>query len=122
MIVLACVLALLLVASVNADCRVVVAVVGDEYPDEVSYQIQDTNGAVVFDVSEGSLQYQPTTARSVTVAAGDYTFTITDSYDDGICCSHGSGTYMLDIDGTYIQSPTGGNYGAGETLSFSCEP
>ena len=47
----------------------------------------------------------------------DVTFTIYDSYGDGICCSYGNGAYEVDICGTTVAS--GGNFGTSESSSFN---
>jgi len=45
------------------------------------------------------------------------TFTIYDSYGDGICCSWGNGSYDVDVCGTTVAS--GGNFGSYESTSFN---
>merc|ERR1712083_960967 len=47
----------------------------------------------------------------------EYTFTITDAYGDGICCSYGSGGYVIKVDGTEVVS--GGEFGDSETETFT---
>merc|ERR1712226_447065 len=54
------------------------------------------------------------------VPDGEYTFTITDSYGDGICCSYGSGSYALEYNGNVIKD--GGAFGGSESMTFgSCD-
>ncbi len=48
---------------------------------------------------------------------GDYTFTIYDSYGDGICCNVGSGSYALTSNGTTLAS--GGDFDSSQSTSFS---
>lgn len=50
---------------------------------------------------------------------GDYEFTMFDGFGDGICCDFGDGGYSLDIDGLVVASPSGGAFGAEETIAFS---
>ena len=45
------------------------------------------------------------------------TFTIYDSYGDGICCSFGNGSYEVIVCGVTVAS--GGNFGAQESTSFN---
>lgn len=47
---------------------------------------------------------------------GSYTFTISDSYGDGICCSEGDGSYMLVLDGATIRE--GGDFGDSEVTQI----
>lgn len=50
-------------------------------------------------------------------ADGCYTFTMVDSYGDGICCSYGNGYYNLtDADGTVLAS--GGEFEGYDDISF----
>merc|ERR1711933_483594 len=46
-----------------------------------------------------------------------YTFTITDSYGDGICCSYGNGGYVIKVVTTEVAS--GGDFGSIETKTFT---
>lgn len=50
-----------------------------------------------------------------------YTFTIADSYGDGMCCSYGSGGYQVLADGVLITGMSGGNFGTGETKNFGVD-
>merc|ERR1711923_196005 len=47
----------------------------------------------------------------------EYTFYITDTYGDGICCSYGTGGYKIKVDGEEVVS--GGEFGDSETETFS---
>merc|ERR1712039_899889 len=49
-------------------------------------------------------------------SSGSYTFTITDSYGDGICCSYGNGGYSVKVNDQQVAS--GGQFGSEETKSF----
>merc|ERR1712183_1097414 len=49
----------------------------------------------------------------------DYTFTITDAYGDGICCSYGSGGYIIKVDGTEVVN--GGEFGSSTTETFTVD-
>merc|ERR1712226_776881 len=54
------------------------------------------------------------------VPDGEYTFTITDSWGDGICCSYGSGSYIVEYNGNVIKE--GGAFGGSESTTFgSCD-
>merc|ERR1711902_304112 len=51
------------------------------------------------------------------LASDEYTFSITDAYGDGICCSYGNGGYKIIVDGTEVVN--GGNFGNSETETFT---
>ncbi len=48
------------------------------------------------------------------------TFTIRDSYGDGICCGFGEGSYEIFLDNNLIAS--GGEFGNVASVAFNCEP
>jgi hypothetical protein len=88
----------------------------DNYPGETTWQVTNTSGTVV--ASGGSYSGQSgTVTESIPLGAGDYTFTIFDSYGDGICCAYGSGSYSLqDEFGNLVAS--GGSFGSSESSNF----
>jgi len=51
---------------------------------------------------------------------GRYTFTIIDTYGDGMCCDKGDGSYNLTVDGEIIKN--GGNFGRSERTDFGTGP
>jgi hypothetical protein len=51
---------------------------------------------------------------------GRYTFTISDSYGDGICCENGNGNYQVKLESQVIKQ--GGEFGESETFSFDVGP
>ena len=51
------------------------------------------------------------------LCSGEYLFTITDSYGDGICCGYGQGSYEIVKDGIAIT--TGGEFENSETFRFT---
>ncbi len=74
-----------------------VTIVLDDYPEETSWTIK--NSASVIVASGGTYGSQPdrsTVTQSVCLPSGcNYTFTISDVYGDGICCSYGNGSYNV---------------------------
>ena len=90
----------------------------DNYPEETSWTVTDAGGATV--ASGGTYGSQPdgsTVTENINLSAGDYTFTINDSYGDGICCSFGNGSYSL-TDGSGAVIASGGSFGTSESTSF----
>jgi len=53
------------------------------------------------------------------LGAGDYEFTLFDSFGDGICCGFGLGSYSLSVDGTVVGA--GGEFGFEETTAFTID-
>lgn len=90
----------------------------DNYPEETSWTIKDANGTTV--ASGGTYGSEPDGSTKIETAClsdGCYTFTITDSYGDGICCSYGNGSYSLtDANGTVLAS--GSSFSSSEATDF----
>ncbi len=99
--------------------NVTLSITFDDYPEETSWEIKDSNGNTVF--SGGPYSNEPdrsTKTIHMCLNPGCYTFTIKDSYGDGICCSYGNGSYRLvkDADNTVIAS--GGSFRSSESTNF----
>merc|ERR1739836_344357 len=54
------------------------------------------------------------------LSSGSYTFTITDGYGDGLCCSYGNGGYVVEVDDEEVIS--GGDFDFEETKEFEVGP
>mgnify|MGYP001311389097 FL=1 len=87
----------------------------DNYGSETSWQITNANNQV--EASGSSYASNQSYTEAVCLTDGEYTFTISDAYGDGICCSYGSGSYNLLIEGVSVAN--GGSFGASESTSFS---
>ena len=96
--------------------EVTLTIVLDDYPAETNWEITDGSGTPV--ASGGSYSGAGSTVtETITLADGCYTFTITDSYGDGICCTYGDGSYSLSTeDNTTLAS--GGAFGPTESTDF----
>ena len=73
---------------------VTVSITFDNYPEETSWQITDGGSVVASGGTYASSPDGSTLEVSQCLPDGCYTFTIFDSYGDGICCSYGSGSYV----------------------------
>ncbi|GAB6142715.1 hypothetical protein JCM12294_01520 [Desulfocicer niacini] len=83
----------------------------DQYPEETTWELKDNTGAIVYAggpyVTAGS-----TDTETFCLPDGEYTFTIYDSYGDGM-----SGSYEL-VEGDIIHV-TGGSFRTSESTSFT---
>merc|ERR1711862_44982 len=75
--------------------KVDVEIAIDNYGEETTYKIEDASDNTV-------MQGSGWPSNSVNsfwqcFSPGTYTFTITDSYGDGICCSYGNGGYSVKV-------------------------
>ncbi|MTB50988.1 S8 family serine peptidase [Lewinella sp. W8] len=97
--------------------EVTLTIVLDNYPEETSWTITaDGGGIVASGGTYGFLADGSTYTEDICLADGCYTFTINDSYGDGICCSYGNGSYSLTDGGTVLAS--GGAFASSEATAF----
>ena len=87
----------------------------DSYASESSWQLVDGNNQQAY--ANGSLSNNTTYTEQWCLNDGDYSFTISDSYGDGICCSYGNGSYSLTINGAEVFS--GGSFTYQQTHNFT---
>ncbi len=105
----------------NAEClRLKVTLALDNYPQETTWEIKDKSGLVVLKGGPyNSLQKNTTVTLDTCFAAGCYSFSVYDSYGDGMCCKYGSGKYQLSKGTTLIAE--GGSFGKSVTHGFCLE-
>lgn len=103
--------------SATVSCtEVVVAIVFDRYASDISWKIERENGQVVVSGS-GYQNSAPDVSENVCLEDGIYTFIISDSYGDGLCCSYGQGSYTVSLNGTALVS--GSSFTSSESKSFT---
>ena len=84
----------------------------DNYPGESSWSLVDADGGTVASgTSEGV---------ELCLDASCLTFTMFDSFGDGMCCAYGQGDYSV-TDGNGLVVASGGEFGSSESSSF-CLP
>jgi hypothetical protein len=109
-----------ILGSNNINQNLTVNIVTDQYGSETTWSIGD--GSVSY-MSGGPYADNTTTQTPSTgtiPANACVTFTIEDSYGDGICCSYGNGSYTItDGNGTIVA--TGGQFGSKEEVLFEIE-
>jgi hypothetical protein len=107
------------VTTLNAGCtNTTLTLVLDDYPAETSWTIKNAGGTTVASGGPYSSTQKRNAITSVNcLAAACYTFTINDSYGDGICCTYGPGSYTLkDASGTTLAS--GASFTSSATHNF----
>ena len=100
------------------DNEVTMTIILDNYPEETSWTITDSNGSTLYSGGTyGNLPDGSTVTETFCLADGCYDYNIFDSYGDGICCSYGNGSYTLtDSNGGVLAS--GGAFGSSESTNF----
>lgn len=97
----------------NASATVKVTVTTDRYGNENSWEIKDASGTVVMSGNGFGNSQTYTSSKEL---SGCYTFTIKDSYGDGMCCTYGNGSYKLEVNGNVVKS--GGSFSSSESTEF----
>ena len=105
-------------APCNTGCNgteVTLTLVLDNYPGETTWTLSGPNGAVAS--GSGYNTANSTVTETFCLPDGCYTFTINDSYGDGICCAYGNGSYTL-TDGAGSTLGSGGQFGSSDAANF----
>jgi len=94
--------------------KVTLAINFDKYPKETSWDLVNEAGVTVASESYANANITPESSltKELCLPDGCYTFTIKDSYGDGMCCSYGNGSYSLKSLGVILKS--GGTFTAKE--------
>jgi len=89
----------------------------DNYASETSWQLTDSSGYII--AQNGSLTNASTYNTEIEIPSADecYTFTINDSYGDGICCQYGTGSYSITDDSSNVIF-SGGEFSSTESTIF----
>ena len=108
----------------GGDCvsgDVTLSITFDNYPQETSWTLTNSGGTVVASDSYSTANPDGSTVSETFagLANDTYTFTISDSFGDGICCGFGNGSYTLSSAGGTIV--TGGDFDASEATDFCIE-
>ena len=92
----------------ESSFTVVVELETDNFPGETSWNLVSQSGDTLF-YFDGFTQNNTLFIDTVCVSKDDYiTFSILDSYGDGICCGHGNGYFNLNVCGDQVLS--GGDF------------
>lgn len=94
----------------------------DQYGSETTWTLKNSAGATVasspaYADSAAAGEY-PQPDINITVPNDCYTFTISDSYGDGIFGAYGFGSYTILSNGAAISGVEGGEFGASDARSF----
>ncbi len=91
----------------------------DDFPQETSWTITNSGGTVVASESYSSAVGSTVSETISGLTSGTYTFTISDTFGDGICCDYGNGSYTLSSVAGEIAS--GGEFTSSDVTDFCVE-
>jgi hypothetical protein len=75
---------------------------------DTGWTLRDSGGALIVSQPIGSYNTTGGTAvETRNIIAGTYTFIMTDTFGDGICCESGSGSFKITVDGDTVISNNG---------------
>ena len=97
------------------DNTVDISFLTDNYGEETSWQITNSQNMNVATGNgySANTQYE----EQACLTDGNYTFTIFDSYGDGICCTYGNGNYALTSNSKVLAN--GASFQSSETTPFT---
>ena len=91
-----------------------ITIVSDNWPQEISYTLTDGNGTTIDELIQGD-HPGGTYTKTVCLDDGCHSFNMVDSYGDGLT---GGAYYSLTLDGVEIINSSA--YGSGETTPLNC--
>ncbi|PCJ79979.1 MAG: hypothetical protein COA49_10180 [Bacteroidetes bacterium] len=102
-------------SCIIGGAEMTINILTDNYPAETTWILTDLSGVTI---GSGGPYSSPATLESTTLCVGDgcYTFSIFDSFGDGICCAFGTGSYELLSNGSLLAS--GGQFLASEVIQI----
>ncbi len=94
------------------------SILTDDYPGETTWEVADENGTILFSGGPYSAMEALEVIDMCLDTTQCYTFTIFDTYGDGICCGYGQGNYsMVDAEGNTVFIDNG-QFSTQESQSF----
>ncbi|WP_420575626.1 T9SS type A sorting domain-containing protein [Ekhidna sp.] len=107
-------------SSYDSDLeQVKLTIIADDYPEEISWEVRDEEGAVLF--SGGTypgMNFETIEEYFCVDVEACYDFVIFDSFGDGICCGEGEGSYTLTDGSDNVLVEGNGEYASSETTEF----
>lgn len=97
------------------DTTATLTLVTDNYASETSWTLKNNTNEVMF--SGSGYSNDTTNTKSMCLLDGNYTFEISDSYGDGICCNSGNGSFKIIANNKLLVS--GGEFQQVQSASFN---
>lgn len=89
----------------------------DNYPSETAWALTNSQGATVISGNGSGQSNGSSISEDLCLEDGSYTFTITDTYGDGICCAYGNGGFSIVSNGATLVD--GGSFGSSDSQTFT---
>jgi hypothetical protein len=99
--------------------KVILTVYHDGYPQDTAWRLSKGSREVARQRANSVNEPYKIIARTFNLRRGRYRFRIADSYNDGICCAYGNGSWNLYTEGyTQLIYASDGAFGSSETITF----
>ena len=110
--------------TINNSCQTVkLDLTTDGYAYETTWDVKDFGSTVLYSGGPYAFGSQQNIVEEFRLPYGKYTFTIYDSWGDGICCAYGNGHYSLtNLSNGRVYIDSGGQFGSNESTAFSLAP
>ncbi len=96
-------------------------IVFDSYPGDIAWELRDSYGVIKAFDRDFDESYAGTTILyrlGLQRVGSDWTFSISDSFGDGLCCDGGAGGYSLLYNSSVLYE-SDGQFGSGESVAFT---
>ncbi|MBL3657046.1 M4 family metallopeptidase [Fulvivirga sediminis] len=91
----------------------------DDHPEEISWSLKNSDSKVVdSEANYENLEAGAVVTKTFNLEDGEYDLIIKDEYGDGICCSHGNGSFTLKDDSTNITIGGGSEFEYTSVIEF----
>ncbi len=104
------------VNAILAGRTVTFELIPDQFPDEITWELRDTNGILLY--SGGPYFNNQVITETWCLSNACHIFTIFDAAGDGICCFFGQGSYLIKDELDSILIASDGTYGSQEVSTF----
>ena len=102
----------------EGEYEFVLSLTTDKYGSETAWDIKDASGNGLIGASQSGYASSDSFTWTECLPGGEkLTFTIYDSWGDGICCAYGEGSYDISFAGNYIKEG-GGQFASSESHTF----
>ncbi len=88
--------------------EVILEITFDNFASDISWEVRDENNNLVASTGPYSSSYDNSTIQEpITFSGETFSFSIFDSYGDGLCCNEGTGSYRIIYRGQVIYQSNG---------------
>jgi hypothetical protein len=76
----------------------------DDFPEEVGWSLKRGSTTIMSQTTGSIIRADQIVNRTASLSSGTYTFRVTDSAADGLCCNYGPGYFVATLGGIPVLS------------------